>query len=139
MAATYLKTLATGTRKALDAAAAREVRFNETRAIGRVSNEALNGLHANRVREVLSHPLYEPWPGPEPDVNVKILEWLSEHPARRLTIRIMRVLRAIEEQLGHGKRVRGRPWRKREAVDRTPEVLRNLPIKPPRRAPEEDI
>ncbi len=136
----YLKSL--GFRQARAADRRREnqiAEFGDHFRAGRISNEVKNHEHRFRIREVLEHPRYIRLAGVEKCFYAGTLEWLEAVNTRTLTTRDLEILESIERQLAYGHEVYAKAWEERRKVPKPlPEVLRNLPKRPPRKLSQND-
>lgn len=92
-----------------------------------IVDEYRNQTGKERIAALLAHPNYRP--AAENDYYTGLLKWLTENPRAFMSNRVFSILQKAEARLRTGQVVEGQPW-----VPRTrpvPEVLRNLPKKPP--------
>lgn len=106
-------------------------RFEDAVSTRRLCSAAANAQHRRVLQDIVSHTNYRP--GAEPDLFTHWLAWLTLHPERVMPRRL-----AQKAYMALGVMAKGVPWQgitvtREYSAKPVPEVLRNLPKKPPGR------
>lgn len=99
--------------------------------VAKVACDYANQVQRDVLQEILTHPLFEP--AVDRDWYVLAAAWLAGHPRRRLSPKARVRCRCSLDRLKKGEVVKGFTSIPNKPPPPVPEVLRNLPKRPPTR------